>query len=96
MSAHAEGVLLPQALLRRRAQTVRQEVLVAVPEDDVRDDLLVAGIVLHLGSSHEKVVLADHRLVLLEPVAHESVPRAIGEYVFPFHAQHLLRGRAHS
>src|SRR4029077_4177914 len=65
-------------------------------ENDVGDDLLIARVVLHLGTGHEEVVLADDRLVPLEPVAHETVPCAIGKDVFPLHAEDLFGCGAHS
>src|SRR5712691_1633416 len=74
---------------------MREEVAVPVTEDDVRDDLLVARVVLDLGPRHELVLLADHRLIAVEVVADEAMPRAIGEDVLPPHAEDLLSRGPH-
>src|SRR4029077_19439318 len=72
-----------------------EEVAVSVAEHDVRDDLLVARVVFDLGPRHELVLLANHRLIPVELVADEAMPRPIGEDVLPPHAQDLLRGCPH-
>src|SRR6266852_3902648 len=73
-----------------------EQVTVAVAEHDIRDDLLVARVFLDLGSRHELVTLADHRLTTVESVADEPVPRPIGKDVLAPHAQDLLRQRPHA
>src|SRR5205807_8446759 len=88
--------LLAQALLRGGAQTVRQEVPVAVAKDDVRNDLLVRRVVLDLRPRPERVALADHRLKTIQVLADESMPRAVGKDVVPLHAQDLLVRRFQS
>src|SRR6266849_1048865 len=72
-----------------------QQVAMAVPENDVRDDLLVARVVLDLGPILEDMPLADHRLMPLELIADESMPCPVREDVLPLDAQHLLRQRPH-
>src|SRR5260370_5350223 len=74
---------------------MREQVAIAVPEHDVRDDLLVAGVIVVLGPRHEQMALADHGLVPLELIADKAVPRAIREDVLPPDAEHLLRERTH-
>src|SRR5260370_42475624 len=74
---------------------MRQQVPIGVSKHDIRDDLLVAGVVLALGPRHEEMPLADHRLVPVELIADEAVPRAIREDVLPLDAQHLLRQSPH-
>ncbi len=92
VAADAQRVLLAQPPLGGRAQPVCQEVAIAVPENDVRNDLLVARVLLHLGARLEDVALADDRLVPVEVLADEPVPGAVGKDVLPAHAQHLLGG----
>src|ERR1700688_1245223 len=91
MAADAERVLLAQPLLGRGAQAMCQKVPALVPEHDVRDDLLKIRIVLDLCARHEEMALANYRLVTLQVLAHEPVPRAVGKDVLALHAQHLLR-----
>src|SRR5216684_1601638 len=74
---------------------MREQVTIAVPEYDVRDDLLVAGVILDLGPRHEEVALADHGLMPLELIADEAVPRPIREDVLPPDAEDLLRECTH-
>src|SRR5258708_3448439 len=74
---------------------MRQEVTVPVAEHDVRDDLLVARVVLDLRAGHELVLLANHRLIAVEVVADEAMPGPVREDVLPPHAEDLLRGCPH-
>ena len=53
---------------------MRQQVAMAVPENDIRDDLLEARVVLDLGPRLEEVPLADDRLVPVELIADEAMP----------------------
>src|SRR5260370_26610004 len=95
VAADSERVLLAQPALGRGAQSMRQQVPIAVPEHDIRDDLLVSGVVLDLGPRHEEMPLTDHRLRPVELIADEAVPRAIREDVLALDAQHLLRQSQH-
>ena len=88
VAADAQRVLLAQPSLGRRPQPVGEEVLVAVVEHDVRDDLLVGRVILDLGARLEEMPLADHLLVALQSRGHEAVPRAVGKDVVATHAQH--------
>ena len=45
-----------------------------VTEDDVGNDLLVGGIVLHLRSGHEEGLLANHPLRPLQTLTDKPVP----------------------
>src|SRR4029077_17031678 len=72
-----------------------QKVTVSVAEHDVRDDLLVARVVLDLRPRHELVLLANHRLIAVEVAADEAMPRPTRKDVLPPHAQNLLRGCPH-
>src|SRR4029077_20162795 len=72
-----------------------EEVPIPVAEHDVRDDLLVARVVLDLSPRHELVLLANHRLIAVELVADEAMPRPIRKEALPPHAQDLLRGCPH-
>src|SRR5438477_1550421 len=90
MASDTERVLLAQPLFRGGTQTMSQEVAIAVPEHDVRDDLLEARVVLHFGARLEEVALADHTLMAFEVVGHETVPCAVGKDVLPPHHQDLL------
>src|ERR1700687_6185138 len=74
---------------------MRQQVAMAVPENDVRDDLLVARVVLDLGPRLEEVAFANHGLMPVELIADEAMPRPVGEDVHPPDAKHLLRQRPH-
>ena len=75
---------------------MRQEVSIAVAKHHVRDDLLVAWVVLDLGPRHEEVMLANDRLVAVKTVADEAMPRAVWKDVLPLDAEHLLRRCSHS
>src|SRR5438270_12156861 len=97
VAADPQRVLLPQPSLRRGAQAVRDEIAIAMPEDDVRNDLLVARVILDLGARLEHVALSDDGLVAVEILTDEPVPRAVRKDVIAAHAQHLLRrGRPHA
>jgi len=54
VAAYAERVLLAQPALGRRPQPMREEVPVAMVENDVRDDLLVGRVVLDLARGLKK------------------------------------------
>ena len=73
-----------------------QKVAVGVPEDDVGDDLLKAGIVLDLRTRLEKVPLADQLLMSLEVLADESVPCTVGKNVISLYAQDLFGAGTHA
>src|SRR5216683_3725672 len=75
---------------------MRKQVAMAVPENDVRDDLLVARVVLDLRPRLEEMPLANHRLVPVELIADEAVPRSIRKDVLTLHAQDLLGRRSHA
>ena len=79
-----------QPPLARPAESVSHKVPIRMPEDDVGNDLLIRGVVLHRVAWHEEVVLANHRLVAVEVLAHESVPRAVGKHVLPLDAKDLF------
>src|SRR5258708_23956409 len=72
-----------------------EQVTMSVREHDVRDDLLIVRVVLDLRSRLECVMRADHRLVPIEPLADEVVPRTVRKDVLPPDAEHLLRKRTH-
>src|SRR5260370_23057014 len=74
---------------------MREEVAVSVAEHDVRDDLLVARVVLDLRAGHELMLLANHRLIAVEVIADEAMPRPIRKDVLPPDAEDLLRGCPH-
>src|SRR5260370_21956243 len=95
MTTDAKRVLLAQAALRRRAQPMREEVAVSVAENDVRDDLLVARVVLDLRARHELMLFANHRLIAVKVIADEAMPGPIREDVLSPDAEDLLRGCPH-
>src|SRR5260370_27086473 len=95
MTTDAKRVLLAQAALRRRAQPMREEVAVSVAEDDVRDDLLVARVVLDLRARHELMLFANHRLIAVKVIADEAMPGPIREDVLSPDAEDLLPGCPH-
>src|SRR5438309_7794450 len=70
---------------------MREQISIAMAEDDVRNDLLEARVVLNCRTGHEQVTLADHRLVAIQLLADEAVPRPVGKDVLSPHAQDLLR-----
>src|SRR5260370_6327550 len=75
---------------------MRQQVAMAVPENDVGDDLLIARVVLALRPRFERVARSDHGLVPIEPLADEVVPRAIRKDVLPLDTQDLLGCHSHA
>jgi hypothetical protein len=74
---------------------MREEVSLAVAKHDVGDDLLVARVVFDLSARHEQVPFANHRLMAVEVVADEAMPRTIREDVLPPHAKNPLGSCSH-
>src|SRR5207245_7171331 len=66
-----------------------------MPEDDVGNELLEGGSVLHLGARLEKVFVADRLLMALQVFSHETVPGPVWKHVLALHNENLLGGDAH-